>query len=92
MIVLRLDARDGRASPATPRQAAAAASAAGGGKIRVLGPAEAPIARVRGRTRYQVWLPGHERAALVAAARAGAGVKLGGDVRLAVDVDPQSVL
>jgi len=58
----------------------------------VLGPAEAPIASVRGRTRYQVWLGGRDRASLVAAARAGAAVKLGGDTRLAVDVDPQSVL
>ena len=58
----------------------------------MLGPAEAPIARVRGRSRYQIWLSGHERGALVAAARAGAAVKLGGDVRLAVDIDPQSAL
>ena len=58
----------------------------------MLGPAEAPIARVRGRTRYQVWLAGRDRAALVAASKAGAAVKLGPDVRLAVDVDPQSVL
>jgi primosomal protein N' (replication factor Y) len=92
MIVLRLDARDPDRVAHDAAQVAAAATAAGGGKIRVLGPAEAPIARVRGRTRYQVWLAGRERAALVAAARAGAGVKLGADVRLAVDVDPQSVL
>jgi primosomal protein N' (replication factor Y) len=92
MIVLRLDARDPERVTHDAAQVAAAATAAGGGKIRVLGPAEAPIARVRGRTRYQVWLAGRDRAALVAAARAGAGVKLAADVRLAVDVDPQSVL
>ena len=92
MIVLRLDARDPVRVAHDAAQVAAAATAAGGGRIRVLGPAEAPIARVRGRTRYQIWLAGRDRAALVAAARAGAGVKLGGDVRLAVDVDPQSVL
>jgi len=92
MIVLRLDARDPDRVALDAAQVAAAATAAGGGKIRVLGPAEAPIARVRGRTRYQVWLGGRDRASLVAAARAGAAVKLGGDTRLAVDVDPQSVL
>src|SRR5438876_4943870 len=81
MIVLRLDARDPERVAHDAAQVAAAATAAGGGKIRVLGPAEAPIARVRGRTRYQVWLAGRDRAALVAAARAGAGVKLGPDVR-----------
>ena len=92
MIVLRLDARDPTAVARDAALVATAAIAAGGGKIRVLGPAEAPIARVRGRTRYQIWLAGRERGALVAAARAGAAIKLGGDVRLAVDVDPQSVL
>jgi primosomal protein N' (replication factor Y) len=71
---------------------AAAATTAGAGKIRVLGPAEAPIARVRGRSRYQIWLASRDRAALSSAARAGASVKLASDVRLAVDVDPQSVL
>jgi len=60
--------------------------------VRVRGPAEAPIPRVRGRSRFQVWLSSHERAALMAAARAGAGVKLGGDARIVLDVDPQSVL
>jgi primosomal protein N' (replication factor Y) len=92
MIVLRLDARDAGAVAREAARVAAAATAAGAGKIRVLGPSEAPIARVRGRTRYQVWLGGRDRAALVAAARAGAALKLPGDVRLAVDVDPQSVL
>ncbi len=92
MIVLRLDARDPDRVAHDAAQVAAAAVAAGAGKVRVLGPAEAPIARVRGRTRYQVWLSGRDRPALVAAARAGSAVKLGPDVRLAVDVDPQSVL
>jgi primosomal protein N' (replication factor Y) len=92
MIVLRLDGRDQARVAADAAQVAAATRAVGGGKVRVLGPAEAPIARVRGRARYQVWLAGRERSALVAAARAGAAVKLGPDVRLAIDIDPQSVL
>ncbi len=92
MIVLRLDARDAEVVAREAARIAEAATAAGGGKIRVLGPAEAPIARVRGRHRYQVWLASRDRAPLVAAARAASGVKLASDVRLAVDVDPQSVL
>jgi primosomal protein N' (replication factor Y) len=92
MIVLRLDGRDEARVAGDAALAATAAGAAGGGKVRVLGPAEAPIARVRGRSRYQIWLSGQDRGALIAAARAGAAVKLGGDVRLAVDIDPQSAL
>jgi primosomal protein N' (replication factor Y) len=60
--------------------------------VRLRGPAEAPIPRVRGRSRFQVWLSATERAPLAAAARAAAAVKLGHDVRLVVDVDPQSTL
>ena len=91
-MVLRLDARDESRLTQDAARVAAAVVAAGGEKIRVLGPAPAPIERVRGRSRYQIWIFSRERAALVAAARAGAAVKLAGDVRLAVDVDPQSVL
>jgi primosomal protein N' (replication factor Y) len=92
MVALRLDASDPDRAREAAAEAAAAAQAAGGAAVRVRGPAEAPIPRVRGRSRYQVWLAGHERGALMAAARAAAGIKLGGDARLVVDVDPQSVL
>jgi primosomal protein N' (replication factor Y) (superfamily II helicase) len=61
--------------------------------VRVRGPAEAPLGRLRGRARWQVWLSSQDRAALAAAARAASNaVRPGGDLRLAVDVDPQSVL
>ncbi|HET6284156.1 MAG TPA: primosomal protein N' [Polyangia bacterium] len=101
MVVLRMDAsdevrlkHDAAAVAAAARAAAEAAGSGGqgGDAVRVLGPAEAPIARIRGRSRFQIWLGGASRAPLIAAARAGAAVKLGGDVRLVVDVDPQSVL
>jgi primosomal protein N' (replication factor Y) len=92
MVALRVDAGDGPAAREAAGAAALAAQAAGGAAVRVRGPAEAPIPRVRGRNRYQVWLSGHDRAALMAAAHAAAAVKLGGDARLVVDVDPQSVL
>ena len=92
MVALRLDASDAERAREAAVAAALAAQAAGGDAVRVRGPAEAPIPRVRGRTRYQVWLSAHDRGALMTAARAAAGVKLGGDARLIVDVDPQSVL
>jgi primosomal protein N' (replication factor Y) len=92
MIVLRLDGQDPDAVKEGAEAAARAARAAAAPSTRILGPAEAPIARVRGRTRYQVWLSDRERAPLLGAARAGAAVKLQRDVRIAVDVDPQSVL
>jgi primosomal protein N' (replication factor Y) len=92
MIALRIDAADER----TARNAAATVAEevvrAVGARVQVRGPAEAPIARVRGRSRFQVWLASTERAALATAGRAAAAVKLTGDVRLIVDVDPQSTL
>jgi hypothetical protein len=39
-----------------------------------------------------VWLSALERGALMASARAAAAVKLPGDARVIVDVDPQSSL
>ena len=92
MVALRMDGPDERRLRADAQAVASAAQAAGGARIRLRGPAEAPIARVRGRSRYQVWLASVERGPLSAAARAGAAVKLGPDVRLVVDVDPQSTL
>lgn len=92
MVVLRLDGSDETSVAADAEAAADAARAAGEGRVRLRGPAPAPIARVRGRTRYQVWLSARDRAPLHAAARAAARVKRHGDVRLIVDVDPQSTL
>jgi primosomal protein N' (replication factor Y) len=98
MVALRIDASDGRRAREAAADVTAAVRAAAEGlgeagrSLRVRGPAEAPIPRVRGRSRYQVWLSGPDRAALMAAARGASGIKLGGDARLVVDVDPQSVL
>ncbi|HEY5089827.1 MAG TPA: primosomal protein N', partial [Polyangia bacterium] len=93
MIALRIDAKDLEHARLAATAAAEAARAAGGDAVRVRGPAEAPLARLRGRARWQVWLSSADRGALAAAARAAsAGARPGGDLRLAVDVDPQSVL
>ena len=50
----------------------------GGAAVTVRGPAEAPLSRLRGRTRWQVWLSSHDRARLVAAARAAAATRQSG--------------
>jgi primosomal protein N' (replication factor Y) len=59
----------------------------------VWGPAPAPIARVRGRYRVRLLVKAEKGVPLQAAlAEWLAGVKLPRDVRLAVDIDPQSFL
>ena len=92
MIALRIDGGDESSARAAASAVAQEITRVVGNRVQVRGPAEAPIARVRGRSRFQVWLASTERTALTAAARAAVGVKLAGDVRMVVDVDPQSTL
>jgi primosomal protein N' (replication factor Y) len=92
MIALRLEGPDGAAVRASAEEVARRALLGGGAGMRVAGPAEAPIPYLRGQTRWQVWLIGPDRGALAAAARRAAEAPLARGVRLAVDVDPQSVL
>src|SRR2546423_13223590 len=88
MIALRLDGPDESRVRAVATEAAARARAVAGADVRVLGPAEAPIARLRGRTRWQVWLSAADRAPLTRAARAAADLTLPREVRLAGDGAP----
>ena len=62
--------------------------------IMVLGPAEAPLAMVRGRHRMRLLVHGERRADLQAFIRAmlAAGPKVRGQIRVQVDIDPQSFL
>ncbi len=74
-----------------------ARAAAGRGKVEILGPARAPIERVRGRWRYQVFLrgPGPEAGPVQQVLRRLRAVRVGSaaaDVRVQVDVDPVSFL
>ena len=58
---------------------------------QVFGPAPAPIARIRGRHRVRLLVKAPKGAALQAAlADWVAGLRLKGDLRLSVDIDPQS--
>jgi primosomal protein N' (replication factor Y) (superfamily II helicase) len=58
---------------------------------QVYGPAAAPIARIRGRHRVRLLVKADKHAPLQPAlARWIAQIKLPGDFRLSVDIDPQS--
>jgi primosomal protein N' (replication factor Y) len=92
MIAVRVDGPDESQVRAAAVEAATRARAAAAATVRVLGPAEAPLARLRGRARWQVWLSGTDRHRVAAVARAAAETTLPRHVRLAIDVDPQSVL
>jgi primosomal protein N' (replication factor Y) len=61
--------------------------------LTLLGPSEAPLARLKGRTRWQLWAKGGERPALRAFLRkVMAAVPTRGAVRVTVDVDPISAM
>ena len=92
MVVLRLDGPDAGSVREAAGAAAICARSAADSAVRVLGPSEAPISRLRGRARFQVWLSSIDRGKLLAVTRATQRVPLPRGVRLEVDVDPQSVL
>jgi primosomal protein N' (replication factor Y) len=83
-------ARAAAASLGEVARSAAPASAA----WEVLGPAPAPIARLRGRHRFQLLIKHRERPALLAIARclAEAAARLPEDLRASVDVNPFDML
>jgi primosomal protein N' (replication factor Y) len=59
----------------------------------VLGPAEAPLSRLKGRTRWQVFVKARGARAIRVIARAAvAGAPARSGVRLSADIDPISML
>nr|MBA3541868.1 primosomal protein N' [Deltaproteobacteria bacterium] len=60
--------------------------------VEVLGPVPAPLERLRGRTRWQIWLRGPDRHALRRVARMVQGTEVASSVRVGLDVDPMSAL
>ncbi len=60
----------------------------------MLGPAEAPLALVRGRHRFRILVHGTKRADIQGFIRAllANGPKEKGSIRVQVDIDPQSFL
>ncbi|MGB7432500.1 MAG: primosomal protein N', partial [Ahrensia sp.] len=89
IIVSATDRKDAEAHGKALRMAAPATS-----DITVLGPAEAPLALVRGRHRFRLLVHGGARANMQAylSAMIKAAPNPRGSVRVAVDVDPQSFL
>ncbi len=67
--------------------------AVGEGRIRVVGPAPAPIARLRSRFRHRFLIRGETKPLRAVAAKIAARIDEGfGSVRASVDIDPVSML
>ncbi len=75
-------------------RAASETAFARSGAVRVVGPAPAPLARLRGRYRFQVLLRARERRTLRAClvALMPTRDRLAGQIRIAIDVDPVQMM
>jgi primosomal protein N' (replication factor Y) len=62
------------------------------GRFRVLGPAPAPVARLRGEYRAQMFLKGSHRAVMREAVQAAVAAQPDLRRRVAIDIDPVSIL
>jgi primosomal protein N' (replication factor Y) len=82
---------EGEAREAAAQLARASRSCEG---CEVLGPAPAPIARLRGRYRFQLLIKGNDRAAVwqMAQQMATASEKFPAAIRVRVDVNPVDML
>ena len=89
---LLVSASSREAAESYAREVARAAPAAA--KIEVLGPAEAPLAVIRGRYRFRLLVKAAREADLQAYLRLwlSSVPKAKGDIRLNVDIDPYSFL
>ncbi len=95
MALVRVDAVEERAArEASVVLARAAKSVASSPEVRVLGPAPAPLARLRGRFRYRVMIRAPLRSELRKVLRAvdAARADLPREVRASIDVDPVQLL
>ena len=97
LALLRLDDTDERRVEEAARavaEAARQASLAQGGLVKVLGPAPAPLARLRGRYRFQVLLRAKDRKPLrqTLLALSAARERIGARVRMAIDIDPVQMM
>jgi primosomal protein N' (replication factor Y) len=60
--------------------------------LEILGPTAAPLARLRGRSRWQIWVRGTDRASIRWVARHALTIEHASRVRVTLDVDPNSAL
>jgi primosomal protein N' (replication factor Y) len=93
VVAIRIDGPEpGPVSTTAERLAQLAGVVAKGAPVDVLGPAPAPLSRLRGRTRWQIWLRSPDRAALRRVVRGVGAAEVATGVRVGVDVDPSSTL
>lgn len=100
LIAVRIDGADAPAVVATATRLAHLASRycaelrdqGEPGEVDVRGPVAAPLERLRGRTRWQIWLRGAQRQALRKVARRMIAAEVDRGVRVGLDVDPMSAL
>ncbi len=102
IILVRIDGNDGHevagVAQRIAQRALAMPEAAGDSPVVIVrGPVAAPIERLRGRTRWQVWLRSADRHALRRVARGligafGRAAATGPKLRVFLDVDPMSAM
>ncbi len=91
LVLVRFEAGEERAAHAAAERAAACLDTALSG-LRIVGPALAPIARLRGRYRVQLLLFAASRGPLREAVEELLALPLGRGVKRIIDVDPQSTV
>jgi primosomal protein N' (replication factor Y) len=92
LALVRFEALDDEAARAQTARLAAAARQWGAPDVEVLGPTAAPLARLRGRYRHRFLLRAQDRARLRLVLLGIARAPLDRRVRMAIDVDPVSML
>jgi primosomal protein N' (replication factor Y) len=97
LALIRLDGLDEARTERVAREFSEAAKGTGpatAGDVQVMGPAPAPLARLRERYRFQVLLRARERRTLRQSLIALLPVRdrLGGQIRIVIDVDPVQMM
>jgi primosomal protein N' (replication factor Y) (superfamily II helicase) len=94
LIAIRIDGPDARVVVDTAQRLAQLAVAVGKriGGVDVAGPVAAPLEKLRGRVRWQIWLRGPRRQDVRQAARSVLGAEVAASVRVSLDVDPVSTM
>jgi primosomal protein N' (replication factor Y) len=94
LVAVRIDGPNPHEVAGAAKQLAELAQqvARSGTSIDIRGPVPAPLEKLRGRTRWQIWLRSADRGALRRVARALAVADVGTGVRVGLDVDPMSAL